>query len=238
MKYPLDNQGIEEIAHDVILHHRAQNQVIGKLIEILADAMAEGDPDSEWYDDAQKLVKEHRQRQIDFDNHRFNQKNGHFVGERSPYAADPSERIATAPFTDEVNIVESSGEMSADEVAQIFQEKEPKKIKLKKKKEKKLNKMTIEEIESWERAQDNSNDIYKVAARVKNAARMAVKGNLTAQGDMVCNTFTHLIKAFYDFAETVPDKETKVRLSQLVKKQEEAPANLICALTAGVKAPK
>ena len=128
-------------------------------------------------------------------------------------------------------VEESFGEeMSEDDIAAFF--KEP---KVKKKKTKKLKNMTLEEIESWEKAQNNSNDIYRVSARIKNLARDAIKANLTAQGDMVVNSFTHVVKAFYDFAETVADKETKIKLIELARKQEEAPANLLAALGSGVK---
>lgn len=139
---------------------------------------------------------------------------------------------ATPPAEPVEQEAPQSEELSEAELATMFNEK-PKK----KNKKAKLKKMTLEEIESWEKAQENSNDIYKVAARVKNAARMAVKANLTPQGEMVCNTFTHLVKGIYDLADTIADKETKAKLINFAKKQEEAPAGLIEALSAGVRAP-
>lgn len=125
----------------------------------------------------------------------------------------------------------SCDEMSASDVAKLFNEVYA---------EEKYEKIpeTKEEIEAWERSQENSNDIYKVNARIKNLAREAVKANLTAQGDMVINSFTHVLKAFYDFAETVQDKETRTKLIALTRLQEGAPALLLTALGVGVKAPK
>jgi hypothetical protein len=234
-KYPLDSQGIEEIVRDFLLHDRAQNEEKEKLYALLEEVLPCIE-DDELHEDVEKIVKARQKRKADFDNHRFNQQNGHFVGERSPYPLEAHENTSI-PAVDEgrLNAVENEGgEMSEDELAKHFQEKP---VKRKKKKVKKLSKMSLEEIESWERAQDNSNDIYKLNARIKNAARMAVKGNLTAQGDMLTNTFTHLLKALYDFADTVPDKETRIRLTELVKKQENVPADLISALTAGIRAP-
>ena len=73
---------------------------------------------------------------------------------------------------------------------------------------------------------------------MKNEARMAVQGNLTSQGEMVVNTFAHMVKAFYDFANTLPDGESKIRLTDLTKRQEKLPASLIGALWSGVREVK
>lgn len=125
---------------------------------------------------------------------------------------------------------EKSGEMTEDELANHFNVPVPSK-----KEEPKFREMTLEQIEDWESKQDNNNSIYKVAARVKNAATAAAKGNLTSQGVILCNMFTHLFKNLYDFAETIPDKETKIKLIEVVRKSEDIPANLIEALAAGVR---
>lgn len=242
MKYPLDDKGIEDIGHDILLHHRAQAQIIEKLIDFLAEALQDADPDTcDWYEDVEKLVKARNQRKIEFENHRFNQTNGYNLDSNSPFPAEPHERINHIDIKREADLnaheaQEFGGELSEEELANHFREKPTLKV-LKKKKEKelKLNKMSMAEIESWEAAQDNSTDIYKVSARIKNAARMAVKANLTPQGDMVTNTFAHLIKGLYDLADTIPDKEIKIKLVNFAKKQEETPAGLIAALSAGVK---
>jgi hypothetical protein len=243
MKYPLDNQGIDDIARDILLHHRAQAAMVDKLVGFLAELISESDPDAyEPYDEVQKLVRDHRQRKIEFENHRFNQQNGHDTHTNSPFPAQPTEQIGPIDVKKEAELnaheaQEFGGEMSEEEIARMFAENAPRKEKKKKKKEQKLNKMSMEEIENWEAAQDNSNDIYKVSARIKNMARAGVKANLTPQGDMVCNTFTHLVKGIYDLAETVHDRELRMKLTQFARKQEEAPAGLIAALSAGVRAP-
>jgi hypothetical protein len=239
-KYPLDAQAIEEMSRDILLHDRAQQKMIHVLMGLLGEAMSEPDvEDSSWYEDAKDILSSLSKRKMDFENHRFNQSNGYNVKEKSPYQPSPEERKITnidLMTENELNAIEAGfgEEMNEDELASLFGEKKPKK----KKKTKKIEKMSLEEIESWEAAQENSNDIYKVSARIKNSARMAVKANLTAQGDMVVNTFTHLIKALYDFADTIKDRETKVKLVELTKKQEELPGNLLVALGAGVTLKK
>jgi hypothetical protein len=241
MKYPLDEQGIAEISNDILQNHRSQMKLVADLAELLRTAMECVDEDdaeeNPWLDEANELLSNISKRKIDFETHRFNQKNGHGVSEKSPYKASPTETSLPIDVVDEgrLNAIENeSGEMSEEEVAALFQTQVPE-PKAKKKKLKPLNKMSMEEIEEWERQQDNSNDIYKVQARVKNAASRAVKANLTPQGIMVCNTFVHMLKLLYDFAATVDDKDTRIKLTNLVKSQEDMPASLISALNAGVR---
>lgn len=99
------------------------------------------------------------------------------------------------------------------------------------------NKLTNGEILAQEIAQDNSNDIYKLSARVKNLARGNGMG-LTPMGDVLCNTYTHVLKAFYTFAETISDQDTKDKLVRLIRTHEDMPGNVIAAAGAGVKAKK
>jgi hypothetical protein len=240
-KYPLDDQALQEITQDIVGHHRGQQATIVKLQTLLQDAvdLCE-DEEQDWYSEASIFLKDMKLRTLSFENHRFDQKNGHKIGLRSPFAQEIGERVGHIDIEKEaeLNAMEAEGfgeEMNEAEIARLFKVEEPKKKKVK---QKKLSRMTLEEIEEWEKAQDNSNDIYKVSARIKNLARGAVKSNLTAQGDMVINMFTHVIKTLYDFADTVSDKETKIRLTETIRRQEEMPANLIAALGAGVKAAK
>jgi hypothetical protein len=239
-KYPLDNVAVQESVRDLLLHDQAQ----AKLIQTLSEAVAfliDSDPDvdDEWIEELQELLVGIKKRKFDFENHRFNQGNGHHVTQKSPYENTP-ETLASIGSIDlmtenKLNAMEKElggGEMSEEELAKHFGEPKPRK-----KKEKAISKMSLEEIESWEAAQDNSNDIYKVSARIKNAARMAVKANLTPQGDMIANTFTHVVKGIYDLADTVSDKETKMKLTKFARSQEEGAAGLISALSSGVRAP-
>lgn len=238
-KYPLDAQAIDDIARDIQQHDRATRETIltlaGFLVQAMKDADAQGMDEAEWYEDATLFLKDFNTRKMDFENHRFNQKNGHNVRKNSPY--QDGERAIDLMTEGKLNAMEAEfgEELSERDIAKFFKEKIPKK---KEKKEKGLNKMSLKEIESWEKAQDNSNDIYKVSARIKNLARQGAGANLTPAGDVLCNSHTHLIKAFYDFAETVEDKETKMKLVNLIRSNEGMAANVISALGSGVSIKK
>lgn len=153
---------------------------------------------------------------------------------------DPNEHIVGLPgiqFDDimnaKANEIEKDfgGELTEEELERRFNQK---RTKIKKVETKKLSDMSLEEIEDWERKQDNGTDIYKISARVKNLARGG-NASLTEQGEMLCNTYTHVVKAFYDFAEKIDDKNTKIQLIQLIRSHENMPGNLIAAAGAGVK---
>lgn len=119
-----------------------------------------------------------------------------------------------------------------EELAKYFGEPPPVK-----KETKSLKDMSAEEIIAMETAQDNSNDIYKLSARVKNLARGG-GASLTPMGDALCNTYTHVLKAFYTFAETMTNPEEKDRFIQLIRRHEDMPSNVIAAASAGVKTKK
>lgn len=121
--------------------------------------------------------------------------------------------------------------LTASEVAKHFGEEAPKES------EKPIPK-TEEELKAWEKAQDESEDIYKVAARVKNEARHGVGANLTAQGEALCNTFVHVFVALYEFSNKIPDENLRNELKALIRKQENAPGGYIAAMMAGVHAAK
>lgn len=123
-------------------------------------------------------------------------------------------------------------EMTEADLAKQFGEPPPVR-----KEGKALNDMSRDEIESWERAQDNSNDLYKIKARVSNLARGGGAA-LTAQGEMLVNTYVHVLKSLYDFAENIEDSTTKIKLTQLIRKNEDMPGNLIAAAGAGVRTKK
>lgn len=130
---------------------------------------------------------------------------------------------------------ESFGEeMSDEELLGIFGEiKQPEQGK----KYKPLKEMTLEEIKSWEKDQENSTDLYKIKARVANLAR-ETGGQLTAQGEMLCNSYVHVMKSFYDFAETVQDPQIKLALIKLIRNNEDMPGIVIAAAGAGVREKK
>ncbi len=125
-------------------------------------------------------------------------------------------------------------EMTEEELAQSFGEKiQPKKVLT----GKPLSKMSLDEIEAWERSQDNSNDVYKIKARVSNLARES-GGQLTGQGEILANTYVHVLKSFYDFANSVKDSDLKIRLNQLIRSHENLPGMVISAAGAGIRNKK
>jgi uncharacterized protein (UPF0305 family) len=230
-RYPLDSAGIHDLASDVIRSSNVQNHIIGKLSNFLREAMTYvPDERQDWYVEADELIQEIHRRKIDFENLRFDQHNGHKLEQKSPYEDDvqlnPGMNIE---LEHELNTVEEDfGEsMSEEELAAYFKEPLPKKAK--KEAVKPIDKMSLEEIQDWESKQDNSNDIYKISARVKNLARSDGQAALTPVGDALCNIYTHVLKSFYDFADTIQDKETKIRLIKLIQSQEGMPGNVISA---------
>jgi hypothetical protein len=122
-------------------------------------------------------------------------------------------------------------EMSEEDLAKYFdqpvQATEPKEVP------KEPDFSTLEKIKEFEDAQDNSTDIYKIAARVKNLAR-GPGISLTPQGEMLANTYTHILKSFYDFAEKIEDKKIKQELIELIRSKEGMPGDLIAAAGVGV----
>lgn len=233
-KYPLDSKAIQDIANDLCLHDRAQADNIDKLVNFLRQSMCYiGDEvrELDWYVDAERFLKNLYTRKVGFENLRFDQKNGHKIGEVSPY--DGSILTTTIDVVQETKLnklEEGFGSpMTEEELAIHFGEPLPKK-----KVEKSVGKMTLEEIKSWEKAQDNSNDIYKISARVKNLAREGGAG-LTPVGESLCNTYIHVMKAFYDFADKLEDKETKIKLTELIRSQEGMPSTFIAATHANIK---
>ena len=123
-------------------------------------------------------------------------------------------------------------EFSEEEMANQFNEPPPMRLPTKS-----LKEMTKDEIEGLESAADNSNDLYKIKARVTNLARGGGAA-LTPQGEMLANTYVHVLKSFYDFAETIHDRTIRNNLVRLIRKHEDMPANLIAAAGAGVRTRK
>lgn len=72
-------------------------------------------------------------------------------------------------------------------------------------------------------------DLYAIAARVKNAAREAVGFNLTPAGEALCNTHVHAIKELYEFSHTL-NVEDRARMVDLIRKQETMAANFISSV--------
>lgn len=231
MKFPLDPTTYVETINQVVEHEKTQNLLIQKMGELLEEAMDSSESDDEsWYRESEGLLKDIHGLKMYHESRRFNETN--------LQAQQPKEK--TGSFFNNLGDVDYSnsmvdGEMSEDELAKHFKEK--RKDKKQKEKPKSLSQMSLDEIESWEKQQENSNDIYKIKARVANLARGG-GASLTPQGEMLVNTFVHVIKALYDFSEKLEDKNVKIQLDQLIRSQEGMPASLIAAAGVGVRTKK
>lgn len=253
-KYPLDQEGVLNAVSSLLEHNRAQEDLIKQLAFFLREAVGYiGDDNLSLCKKADELVESIYKRKTDFANLRFDQKNGHKTDQLSPYAQEgegttvyspinPAARAgawappnSNMPIEQEVmlsNVEEESGRAwTEEELAEHFGEPPPKKKKL----EKEVSSMSSEEIKEWESKQENSNDIYKLSARIKNLARQGGLASLTPVGESLCNVYTHVLKAFYDFAESLPDKEVKIKLVELTRKHETMPGDFISAMHANVK---
>lgn len=143
------------------------------------------------------------------------------------------QNITSAKINQQLNEIEEDfgGEMSPSEIAQMFGEQTPSTkingvdMSLKDP----FHGMTLEEIEEWERTVEESNNIYKIKARLQNHWG----GELNPAGEALLNTFTHVFKDLYTFAENIQDKNMRESLTERIKKHEKAPANLIATITRG-----
>lgn len=259
MKYPIDAQTTETFFGHLIAHDRAQRKMIEALNQLLVLAMEHDGEDStgemardtQWFREAKKLFAIQKQTKMDHDNRQFNARNGHqdntviSIDAPGPVPTEKIEHpihVGGTTITPEVDAKlnefeanEFGGEMSEEELASHFREK-PKRefrqaVDLAKKEP--FKGMTLQEIEDWEARQDNANDLFKVKARVKNAVS-GTGGALTAVGEMMVNSFVHVAKDLYDFADTIQDKELRIRLIERVRKHESMPATLIAAVASGV----
>lgn len=254
MKYPIDNATTQEFLGHLAAHERAQREVINFLTSLIQDAMDDVDLDDDdqpdWYREADTFIQMQLNLKNEHEMRIFNDKNirlarGMQLDTPPPPEVDHRVARATAPVDVSkefaVNKSESSfgEEMSETDLARHFGEpsKKKKKKQVDMSKKDPFKNMSVEEIQEWEKKQDNSNDIYKIKARVANLARGS-GASLTPVGEMLCNTFVHVAKDMYDFAESIDDASTKIGLIELIRKHENMPANLIAATTAGVNKKK
>lgn len=226
MKYPVDETTFAETVTRIIEHNKGQNAAIQQLKDLLEEAMdREEDADSEWYADSEKVLKDLNALRIYHESRLFNESNGHYEPKGTKIEV----------FNDEDETGPNSGEMSEEELSRLFKEK--RQTKKTKELSKSLSKMSLEEINEWESKQDNSNDIYKIKARIANLAR-GPGMSLTPVGEILCNSFVHVLKALYDFADQIEDKAVKIQLIQIIRNQESVPGTIIAAAGAGIKKEK
>jgi hypothetical protein len=254
MKYPIDPATTESFFGHLISHDRAQREFIKALSGLLKEAMGEmGANDTDWYREAKSLFKIQANINMLHENRLFDAKNGHqdkhtvTVEGPIPTGNTVIESKVSVPgvqIDPETNVKlneaekEFGAEMTEEELARMFGEKPKKNTGVDLSAKNPFKGMTLEQIEEWEAKQNNSNDIYKIKARVQNLAVGISGGNLTPVGEMMANTFVHLFKDLYDFAEAIPDKELKIALIEKIRVHEAAPGNLISAAMSGVKGPK
>lgn len=131
-------------------------------------------------------------------------------------------------YKDEPNVLDNNfGEpMSVAELAKHLNVPTPEPVK------KEPLPTNPEEAEKWEKKQENSNDIYKIKARVKNLT--IGNGNLTPTGEILVNTYVHVLKALYDYAESLPE-QYKNGLEDLLRSHEGMPGNIISAAASFVR---
>lgn len=253
MKYPLDQTTLNEFMAHVTSHMAMQTVVIQKMGELLNEAMnAQTWEDEDWYKDSKELLQDLHNMKMYHESRRFDDEN--FRKQRGAEVHKPSRvqpvrmehdgdpiiaGLQSIQFDSAMDAKFSAkeatafgAEMSETDLEKHFGRQRPKKIK-----EKPLKEMSLQEIEAWERKQDNSNDIYKVSARVKNLAREGGAA-LTPQGDMLANTYTHVLLSLYGFAEKIQDATIKINLINLIRSHENMPANLIAAAGVGVTRKK
>ena len=236
----------------LIANERAQRQMIQALTELLKEAMEGSEMASEdgetpdWYYEAKTLIKIQAKIKMENENRLFNEKNGH----AEPIARTLTPEVANSDYSD-VSMgpkSPSDGEYSEAELSRMFGDKaasKPNKKGLKEMSEDEINRVPVQDLqklvteaEAEEIRQDNSNEIYKVKARVANLAVSISGGNLTPVGTMMVNSFVHVVKDLYDFADTLTDKELGIRLSERIRRHESMPGNLISAASSGVKVKK
>jgi hypothetical protein len=233
-----------------------QTVIITKLSELLDSAMYHAETDEEgWYKDSQELLQDLEDLKMFHDSRRWSGSN--FKNQMQPEGkglnlpalpapkppSDEGSHIVGLPslqFNDSLNQKankeeEEFGESWDEEsLSRYFKEKKPKKVREEKKT---LKNMSIAEIEAWERAQDNATDIYKIKARMMNLARDG-GASITPVGEILINSFVHMLKSFYDFADKIEDSSVKIQLTDLIRAQEGVPSGIIKASTSGVRIEK
>lgn len=268
MKFPIDAVTADAFFGHLVAHERAQRQMVQALTELLKEAIESAEMASEdgeapdWHYEAVKLLEIQAKIKMENETRLFNEKNGHGTPistlltpevaktDYSGVKLSP-QQITDPELNQQIANAESGfgGELSEAELARMFREgtkKAPaKKQTLKTMSKEEINRLPVHELqklvieaEEEEFRQDNSNDLYKIKGRVQNLAVGISGGNLTAVGEMMVNSFVHVVKDLYDFADTLQDKETRAKLYERIKKHESMPGTLIAAAAGGVKVKK
>lgn len=94
-----------------------------------------------------------------------------------------------------------------------------------------------EEFKEEKAVQLAEDDLQRIASRVKNKARMAAQGNLTPVGDILCNSFSHVLNRLHKFANGLPENDQLI-LKVLLRAAEEMPGEVVSAAKSQVVPPK
>ena len=245
MKYPIDERTLNEFFGHIMSNEKIQRETIKFLTSLIQDAMYScEDEEEEWYQDANQFVKMQQDLKVYHENRIFDEENI-----KKSKGIDKSTNNSIPKTLNSVDVTKEFilnktenkfGEtMSEKDLARHFGEPSPRKNKgeIDLSKKNPFKNMTNEEILEWEKAQDNSNNIYKVKARVSNLARNN-GSSLTPVGEMMVNSFVHVLKDLYDFVEKIEDKNLRIQLIERIRKHENMPGQLIAATMANVKIKK
>lgn len=225
MIYPLDPTTIQEYLERLNLHNQTQTNLIKELNILLIEAMNSSSNEESWHKDAKRLIASQKAIENEQINRRFNEAN---LEKQQATSFKPTLSLSRTAQRGNTQFDDGT-EMTEAELMTYFGETE---IKTKKEPDK-LSTMTLEEIKEWEKAQDNSLDIYKIKARVMNLAREGC--SITPTGEMLCNTFVHVLKSLYSFAEQIEDKNIRIQLIEKIRSHETMPAQFIKSTKSEVK---
>lgn len=89
---------------------------------------------------------------------------------------------------------------------------------------------TIHGAIAYEKACDESLNIHKLAARVKNHCTNEGAA-LTNNGVALCNTFTHHLLELHKFAFKIKDHKLRQEFVELLRRRETIPSQFIKAIT-------
>lgn len=251
MKYPLDAETFIETVTMLVENNKMQQILVDKMKGLLEQAMTDAETDdSQWYDDAEDLLKDLHALKTYHESRRFNETNfRNQYGFEATQKADASIARLNLPPSEIVQVQDEDvtvNELSEDDMSRFFSEKRKEKRYRPNRSLKQMShdeiakapvadlKELLQQATAEEIAMDNSNDIYKIKARVANLAR-GPGMQLTAQGQQLCNTFVHVLKSLYDFADRIPYEDVRTKLISLLRSHENMPGILIAAAGAGVK---
>lgn len=248
----MDSATFIETANQLLEHNKTQENLVNRVCGLLKESMSyvEEGEEEEWYFQAQTLFVDLHALQMYHESRRFNEDNF-----RKQFGYEPKARVADSinRINEPVDIPvlepqDDHGEMSETELNKLFNgNREVKRHKqasskrgLRQMSEREIASTSIDKLKELvadatieEHAMDNSTDIYKIKARVANLAR-GPGMQLTPQGEQLCNTFVHVLKSLYDFADRVHEEKTRTSLIKLIRSHETMPSVLIAAAGAGV----